>query len=185
MSISQVFIQVVYVLPHLQTWVKKRNKRLFSPSASLLTIKWPVPSSCFHFHVLLAHLLNKIPPFLLCLEWPLHSSKLYALVFIILALHNSGLSPLSKPDSPSSPKFRTSEITPLPADLLSHRAFSAVIPDRCRSCGAKIDLHPYVIGSAKQTRSFYSASPLSFCRCATAAEILLSKHEIKWEKAPH
>lgn len=101
---------------------------------------------------------------------------------IITALHNSSPSPSREPVSPSCPKFRTSEITPLPADLLSHRAFSAVIPDSCRSCGAKIDLHPYVIGSAKQTLSYYSASLLSCCRCVTAAEILLSKHEM--EKAP-
>lgn len=96
-------------------------------------------------------------------------------MFIISALHNSSLSPSSQPISPSCPKFRTSEITPLPADLLSHRAFSAVIPDSRRSCGAKIDLHPCVIGSAKQPLGYYSASLLSCCRCVMAAETLLSK----------
>lgn len=103
-------------------------------------------------------------------------------MFIILALHNSSLSPSSESISPSCPKFRTSEITTLPADLLSHRAFSAVIPDSCCSCGAKIDLHPYVIGSAKQTLSYYSASLLSCCQCVMAAEILLSKHETQWKR---
>lgn len=113
----------------------------------------------------------------ICLERPLHPAKLCVLVFIIVALHNSSVSPSSEPISPSCPKFRTSEITPLPVDLLSHRAFSAVIPDSCRSCGAKIDLHPYVIGSAKQPLGYYSASLLSCCSCVTAAEILLSRRK--------
>lgn len=99
-----------------------------------------------------------------------------------LSTSNYSLFPFSKPISPSCPKFRTSEITLLPADLLSHRAFSAVIPDSCRSCGAKIGLHPCVIGSAKQTLSYYSASLLSCCQSVMAAKILLSKHEIKCKR---
>lgn len=39
-----------------------------------------------------------------------------------------GVFSFSRPISPSCPKYHTSEITPLPVDLLSHRAFSTVIP---------------------------------------------------------
>lgn len=182
MSISQVFIQVIYVLPYLKRWVKKQNVRVLSASVLLLEIIQPVAPSCFHLNVLLVHLFKKITPFSFVWNDLLTKAKLYVLEFIILALHNSSLSPSSKPISPSCPKFHTSEITLLPADLLSHRAFSAVIPDSCRSCGAKIDLHPCVFGSAKQTLSYYSASLLSYCQCVMAAEILLSKHEIKWRR---
>lgn len=79
------------------------------------------------------------------------------------ALNNSGprLSPSSRPISPSCPKYRASEITLLPADLLSHRAFSTVIPHSSHSCRAKIDLHPCVIGSGEQIPNYYSA-PLIF-----------------------
>lgn len=89
------------------------------------------------------------------------------------------LSPSSRPVSPSCPKYRTSEITLLPVDLLSHRPFSAVIPDSNHSCGAKIDLHPFVIGPAKQNLDYYSAATLACVPRVRSAEIWLSKHKIK------
>lgn len=68
------------------------------------------------------------------------------------ARHSSGskISPSCGPVAPSCPTYRTPEITLLTVDLLSHRAFSTVIPDCSHSCEAKIDLHPCASGSAKQ-----------------------------------
>lgn len=51
-------------------------------------------------------------------------------------------SPSRRPIPPSCPTYRTSEITRLPVDLLSHRAFNTFIPDSSHSCGAKIDVQP-------------------------------------------
>lgn len=78
-----------------------------------------------------------------------------------VTLNSSGLtiSPSSGPVAPFCPTYRTSEITPLPVDLLSHRAFSTVIPDSSHSCGAKIDRHPYAFGSAKPI-PYYDSAPL-------------------------
>lgn len=50
------------------------------------------------------------------------------------------ISPSCRPAAPSCPTYRTPETTLLTVDLLSHRAFSAVIPNCRHSCGAKIDL---------------------------------------------
>lgn len=71
---------------------------------------------------------------------------------LIRALDSFGtkISPSCRPAAPSCPTYRTPEITLLTVDLLSHRAFGTVIPDCSHSCGAKIDLHPCAIGSAKQ-----------------------------------
>lgn len=100
------------------------------------------------------------------------------------ALNNSGasLSPSWRPISPSCPKYRTSVITLLPADLLSHRAFSTVIPDSSHSCGAKIDLHPYVIGSTKQVPNYYSAPLISKSDCQTWSKMQIFKlnHQLKF-----
>lgn len=48
-------------------------------------------------------------------------------------------SPSCRPAASSCPTYRPPEIARLTIDLLSHRAFSTVIPNSRHSCGAKID----------------------------------------------
>lgn len=191
MSIPQVFIQVVYMFPYLQMWI--REKTVSQLEMFSLCDRWgQVIPLIHHANSTVAPLVSiSCHSFILVFgQIPVEKKKVSIKQDMIVTyylgtcarhlttlvwgcLHPAGTF------SPSCPKYHTSEISPLPADLLSHRAFSAVIPDSSHSCGAKIDLHPYVTGSAKQVLNYYSAPRISRGPCVRPAEICLSQHEIR------